>query len=437
MKHRAAACLLLACLMAGCKARSIPAMELTTAQKNYDSGSEKAGAYTLTDVDSTASGTYMIIQRPGSTSRNLYYVDAATASMQVLCPVQDCDHDSPECPAYFNQGEDIGVMVEGDTLYTVSSNASRRPSPAGGTEEIYELTITARNLDGSGKTVLTQQSVRDMLGENGYIEIVLFWNGSFYVELLSDTATVTMAVVDAADGSWYIEDGIYRAVQECYPDLVNLHCLGSTGYMAVISGFSEVSSGISEYTKYLYNFLTGSVDVITAPFGSDRSGKIIQQGIYGLQPYDDEGSLLVLLYDTYTGETIEEGVLADLNWNDAAGMQIHETFTDAMGNLILVDESQQELTAWLMPAAVREAPTDFVKIKLHTYSYGGEDPYLYTVAQMEDTLLVQLRTQEYSPFTLNYTGMIELNTSYRWQYALLSVDDYINNVPNYRLVTES
>ena len=51
-----------------------------------------------------------------------------------------------------------------------------------------------------------------------------------------------------------------------------------------------------------------------------------------------------------------------------------------------------------------------------------------------DTLLVSLRSEETSRFSMDRYGRINDKRLYATQYALITKEDYLNGVPNYRLI---
>ena len=111
---------------------------------------------------------------------------------------------------------------------------------------------------------------------------------------------------------------------------------------------------------------------------------------------------------------------------------------DVLGNVIVrenLTEAQDMAAYWFIPQQPGEISRLTLQSDLYT-SYGRNKvmPLQTRALVGSDTLLVSLRSEETSRFSMDRYGRINDKRLYATQYALITKEDYLNGVPNYRLI---
>ena len=111
---------------------------------------------------------------------------------------------------------------------------------------------------------------------------------------------------------------------------------------------------------------------------------------------------------------------------------------DVLGNVIVQEnltEAQDMAAYWFIPQQPGEIGRLTLQSDLYT-SYGRNMvmPLQTRALVGSDTLLVSLRSEETSRFSMDRYGRINDKRLYATQYALITKEDYLNGVPNYRLI---
>ena len=98
-------------------------------------------------------------------------------------------------------------------------------------------------------------------------------------------------------------------------------------------------------------------------------------------------------------------------------------------------EAQDMAAHWFIPQRPGEIERLTLQSDLYT-SYGRNMvmPLQTRALVGSDTLLVSLRSEETSRFSMDRYGRINDKRLYATQYALITKEDYLNGVPNYRLI---
>ena len=112
---------------------------------------------------------------------------------------------------------------------------------------------------------------------------------------------------------------------------------------------------------------------------------------------------------------------------------------DVLGNVIVrenLTEAQDMAAYWFIPQQPGEISRLTLQSDLYTsfYGYNIVMPLKTRALVGSDTLLVSLRSEETSRFSMDRYGRINDKRLYATQYALITKEDYLNGVPNYRLI---
>ena len=112
---------------------------------------------------------------------------------------------------------------------------------------------------------------------------------------------------------------------------------------------------------------------------------------------------------------------------------------DVLGNVIVrenLTEAQDMAAYWFIPQQPGEISRLTLQSDLYTSYYGRNIvmPLQTRALVGSDTLLVSLRSEETSRFSMDRYGRINDKRLYATQYALITKEDYLNGVPNYRLI---
>ena len=375
----------------------------------------------------TSAGAYGIIKKPDNTGSVMVYADKASAVLRVLCSDPECGHASPDCPAFYPPEEVDIPFVQGGKLYVLQY-----------TENHGVLKLKELGLDGQKARTLLELSVQQLWPEDAgrmqnsglYADFTAaLYDGKQLVigTFLDDypRAHGTLVEIDVQTGEWRRNDAPAQAMQQ-QNGAVFYHLVGGWGeYLLVMDGYDR---------RHVLK-ADGSVDqMLTSK--TYLNGKVFSEwytvpsGLYAIQDPSDT------LY-RYNVEKKQMEPMGAIAGAESAG---YRSLTgDVLGNVIVrenLTEAQDMAAYWFIPQQPGEISRLTLQSDLYTsfYGYNIVMPLKTRALVGSDTLLVSLRSEETSRFSMDRYGRINDKRLYATQYALITKEDYLNGVPNYRLI---
>ena len=235
----------------------------------------------------------------------------------------------------------------------------------------------------------------------------------------------TLVEIDVQTGEWRRNDAPAQAMQQ-QNGAVFYHLVGGWGeYLLVMDGYDR---------RHVLK-ADGSVDqMLTSK--TYLNGKVFSEwytvpsGLYAIQDPSDT------LY-RYNVEKKQMEPMGAIAGAESAG---YRSLTgDVLGNVIVrenLTEAQDMAAYWFIPQRPGEISRLTLQSDLYTsfYGYNIVMPLQTRALVGSDTLLVSLRSEETSRFSMDRYGRINDKRLYATQYALITKEDYLNGVPNYRLI---
>lgn len=394
----------------------------------------------LSTVTSTSAGVYLAEQGPHGGAYTLYYIAADTGLMSPLCHTKDCAHNSETCQAWFADGQNVFLAADGETLYVAAAEYSWRSRSRIQQTDTFCLTIWAYSLDGQTRTELFKQNVEQPIPEleNKVFPMpvrALYYDGSkFYAELENHfspsnspdgkTADKTRAFIQIIPNANEYEamPWLMETVKAADPDFLMAYSDGAVDGKIVLHGYSRQYDSPMEYWVS-----TDGSEVFKAPteelhFASENSTK----AQYQLCLTESDRMQLWRYAPGEEGQLVMDWDASD-QYNEFGDISYYLAI-DCLGNAMVYNYAEQH------PSYLCLQDGSAVPIELHTSERDTEWEYLKTIAPAGDKILVFLRTEPYSNFSMNYDGEIALDECTIRQYAFLSRKDYESQIPNYQLI---
>lgn len=395
----------------------------------------------LSTVTSTPAGVYLAEQGPHGGAYTLYYIAADTGLMSPLCHAEGCEHNSESCPAWFADGQNVFLAADGETLYVAAAEYSWRSRSKIQQTDTFCLTIWAYSLDGQTRTELFKQNIEQPIPEleNEIYPMPvrnLYYDGrKFYAELenyfsSSNSSDGKMAdktkafiQIDPNSNEYEAMPWLIETVKAADSDFLMGYSDGVVDGKIVLRGYNKPDSESKEY----WVSIDGS-QLFKAPLEEPHLGFANStKAQYQLKLAESD---TLQLWRYAPGEEGRFMAQWDASgWYNDFGYIPCDLMADCLDNILMLCHEAQPKTGYL---CLQDGST--VPLELRSSTQGDEWQYLNTVAPAGDKILVFLRTEPYSNFSMNYDGKIALDECTIRQYAFLSREDYESQTPNYQLV---
>jgi hypothetical protein len=368
-------------------------------------GEEQTDLQTLSGYGSasTEDGFYYV-DNLGGGAQNIRYVDYETHKDTVLCNEQDCTHDNIECPAWYKfEVAGIRIFVYNNELYVICNGGTSTVGTGSGEEEFAELGfIKKMDLNGENAQMLVTLPADHRIISRLYARGEEFF---FFISKNENDETLyslikfdEFGLTDTEVDSWATYPGIANGTKIYFAhNLSPYEDEDPEGYVSTMRWhYYDIETGEITKSEYIFDANAGDAQLINGYF---------------------------VYYDKLTHEltktsmsTGEAEVIAQIEVDDDVGMV---TFTNAFGNNI-------ELTLHFVNKNVQvlvNVATGEVHYPQLVNVEGTEENSdigtVYVVAETETHYLVANREQY---------GVVS-NT-----YALISKEDFWNNIPNFILI---
>lgn len=433
MKKQALSLILAALLLAGCGA--------APQGGGTASGSEAAQAeasaaplYKLERGDSH--GYYLAHTIIPSTSEEpngvyrLMYIDYAAQTMQPLCSVDGCTHETTDCPA-------VQLATSYGTPFTMSDG--RLLFWAQDVEtQIADLYIGER----SGRTITMTEIKPDLLEGRGIAGEPFYTDGTaLYCETYRNTdegsSEFELNAFDLSDGSCRVVSTLSDSA----------YVFGAYGRSLLLKETTptENSTSFSELSGVQYLLLdvdTGEQTVLrTYPgYGESQQGRSYdyEAALFDGQLYEfcyTTRALTVTDLATNETRTLAEQMPADPNEGRGAfdiqftrvvnGYLVAEYFSNDWENETVSGDKRPIYLVDLQTGEVREKPT------LPTIDYNGYGHNPLVWAQTDSLLLMTCRIEPYTATEILPDGSVQTFQSSHSYLGLLPTEDYLSGTPNY------
>lgn len=420
MKRRTFCSILLGMALLLCACSSEPSgaasRESVPAAGTPSSGSETSaenpaapGALTMIDpAGLTTEKGYYQLELTGTNVQNILYTDFETGSRVFLCSRPECTHRDESCTSVLTGGGylfplngKIGIFQRGGTspelpdderkcrVYQMEADGSQRKelcslapgiTPFSGIaadgEFLYLIAIIVPETDsGNEEYQLMRVSLQD-----GTSTVLKTFDGNLpYLSAAFDDKLL-LEYSTEKDGSYVYQCSVY-------------------------------SLATNEETFFYENAVQGFVRD-NKVYTIDREAKVVREASV-------DGTTREWAIDL----TIPENAYVDNGGEEfvPSGYIAFTVFVDGAGPRYLLNTQTGELT----------------KSTLNYTWYDGSERPIYVLTQTGDRLLVINHSELANMQYLEENGELSMRESIRSTYAFLSVEDYLNNTPNYTPVTDS
>lgn len=421
---RLAPALLAALLLAGCTApagsESTASAEATPAAESAETAEEAAATASTEPLRLLQTGDekQYYLTEPANADQTLVrfrIVDLTTGENTIPCDVEGCTHDSEDCPAVWSRSTwDFGVaawVLDEDTLLIASSTSAPKTVYYFADRNCQNLTPFATVEDAMG---IAQQCT-----DGTSLYFLLTREGGFYEICRLSLADGSLAVL--WEGAEYPVPGVIgRNFVLKTSDLTYPEPTGDLGADATALPTGTVTHSLLNVdTGELRELYTYSSDA----WNLDNLDAYVVDGQY-YQIDRAAGTLSTVDPDTGEVRQISDGLpTADRN-----------TYTSDY-------QPEAVLRGWMvfyrLPVIVN-VETGEVRQRIdlpENYWNGyGHQPSIYL--QLQDRLLVDCRYEPYTRTGIGTDGTPYTIETERTYLGLISIDDFLNGVPNYTEVGE-
>ena len=341
-------------------------------------------------------------------------VDLTTGENTIPCDVEGCTHDSEGCPAVWSRETwDFGVsawVLDEDTLLIASSTSAPKT--------IYYFA------DRNCQNLTPIATVEDAAG----IDLKCTDGTSLYFLLTREGGFYEICRLSLADGSQTV---LWEGTEYPVPGVIGRNYVLKTSDLTDPAPTSDPDTGImplptGTVTHSLLNVDTGEVRELYTYSSDDWNLDTLDAYVVNGQYYQiDRVAGILNTIDPDTGEVRQ---ITD---------QLPITEPDAYANY----RPQAVLDGWMvfydLPVIVN-VETGEVRQRIdlpENYWNGyGHQPSIYL--QLQDRLLVDCRYEPYTRTDLNTDGTPVYTETERMYLGLISIEDFLNGVPNYTEVGE-
>jgi len=347
---------------------------------------------------------------------NLLYTDYRTSSRVFLCSAPGCRHNSDSCTAFITFTGSLQLVTNstGTKVFLISSGDGDEQK----TEEKYMATIWSMNVDGSEKQALFHLQPNEVF---------------LYCPIFADQTNLYLTVMT-------VDSEMRETVTELRKfnteDLTSQTALTLESGMSADAAFGEYIF-LTEYKEdfrvfYRYSLSTGSmtkVYTLDVPDPFNPPAFMLQGKYLFIAKYEETGrtgSLTVAdLVDgnmrLITGIPMNPDDMPFLS--DCFDDKLQWTYADADGQELTYFIDLEKLTFW-------ERTLTFYN------SYADRNQNVLIAADAGDEYLVMCDLQDSSITVHSTDGIAYVFHDDSVVYALIDKEDFYNNVPDYRLITD-
>lgn len=412
---RAFSLALTALLLAGCTAGPAP----SPAAESTDTAEAPAATASTEPLRLLQQGDekqYYLIE-PANANKTLErfrIVDLTTGENTIPCDVEGCTHDNEDCPAVWSRATwDFGVsawVLDEDTLLIASSTSAPKTIYYFADRNCQNLTPIATVEDAAG---IAQQCT-----DGTSLYFLLTREGGFY----------EICRLSLADGSLTV---LWEGTEYPVPGVIGRNYVLKTSDLTDPAPTSDPDTGImplptGTVTHSLLNVDTGEVRELYTYSSDDWNLDTLDAYVVNGQYYQIDRVAGIL--NTIAPDTGEVRQITD---------QLPTTAPGTYANY----RPQAVLDGWMvfydLPVIVN-VETGEVRQRIdlpENYWNGyGHQPSIFL--QLKDRLLVDCRYEPYTRTDLNTDGTPVYTETERMYLGLISIEDFLNGVPNYTEVGE-
>lgn len=341
-------------------------------------------------------------------------VDLTTGENTIPCDVEGCTHDNEDCPAVWSRATwDFGVsawVLDEDTLLIASSTSAPKTIYYFADRNCQNLTPIATVEDAAG---IAQQCT-----DGTSLYFLLTREGGFY----------EICRLSLADGSLTV---LWEGTEYPVPGVIGRNYVLKTSDLTDPAPTSDPDTGImplptGTVTHSLLNVDTGEVRELYTYSSDDWNLDTLDAYVVNGQYYQIDRVAGIL--NTIAPDTGEVRQITD---------QLPTTAPGTYANY----RPQAVLDGWMvfydLPVIVN-VETGEVRQRIdlpENYWNGyGHQPSIFL--QLKDRLLVDCRYEPYTRTDLNTDGTPVYTETERMYLGLISIEDFLNGVPNYTEVGE-
>lgn len=423
---RACSLLLTALLLAGCTAApaaSESAASTATAETPaVEEAAPTASTEPLRKMQNGDEAQYYTQQSTPSGLHVYHVVDLTTGEDAIPCNVEGCTHDSESCPAvstvvpaYQPLVLDDSTLVVISTITDFSQVGVASPNPDGSVPLSYHSKVLLMDRNCQNRRVLTEMD-----------EVNLFWDQS---QIYTDGDFLYCYGTDNNVHNIYrinLSDGTTTNLTENFQDFAFM--IGAIGRNIVLQQEDATSTpqadAINIESNILLNVDTGETRLLKSYSSDKQDLECLYTAVLNGQYYAiDSAAGTLSTIDPDTGE--ERKITDQLPTADSSTYYQPEAVIDGW------------MIFYTVPVIVNVGTGEVrqrIDLPENYWNGYGHQPGIYL--QLKDRLLVDCRYEPYTRTDIGTDGTpytVETNHVY---LGLISIEDFLNGVPNYTEVCQ-
>lgn len=421
---RLAPALLAALLLAGCTApagsESTASAEATPAAESAETAEEAAATASTEPLRLLQTGDekQYYLTEPANADQTLErfrIVDLTTGENTIPCDVEGCTHDNEDCPAVWSRATwDFGVaawVLDEDTLLIASSTSAPKTVYYFADRNCQNLTPFATVEDAMG---IAQQCTDGT---------------SLYFLMSIEGGTYKICRLSLADGSQTV---LWEGTEYPVPGVIGRNFVLKTSDLTYPEPTGDLGADATALP-------TGTV---THSLLNVDTGELRELYTYSSDAWNLDNLDVYVVDGQYYQIDRAAGTLSTVDPDTGEVRQISDGLPTADRNTYTSDyQPEAVLRGWMvfyrLPVIVN-VKTGEVRQRIdlpENYWNGyGHQPSIYL--QLQDRLLVDCRYEPYTRTGIGTDGTPYTINTERTYLGLISIDDFLNGVPNYTEVGE-
>lgn len=372
-------------------------------------------------------GDYEIVDFPNRV--NLTYIDYATQQQVVLCNRPECYHDDDTCAGIISCTENIPkpctwkdklvLVYPGNPFFCAEFGDAALPK------------IELMNADGSGKKLVHEFQPNEELSNSFAMDDCYIYVIKNVVEQIEESGIKSEKVIERIDLNTG-ESSIIYSEPSSFGTLTLIGCYADQLLFISIETSNPNLIGTPEDDSVNTLFGLSRRDGQRTEFMTWKRGEL-SDGAYGNQYLylKSDGSINSLNFDTgehaQLVDKFDGGVdesIFDLYVDGCLYIEVDSILFDADGTSVGIEMKRHQLN-------LETGETQELTL---TAPWHGEQRPIQIIAEMENDLLVISNIEAYTASVVGEDGILYEEIVELQEYALISISDFVQSVPNYRVI---